>query len=580
MCSWLFCLLVALTFSTIDSSAEVVRTCEPIEFEFCKGIGYNYSGMPNFFNHETQEDARQNYLTFVPLIKYSCSSQLVFFLCSVYVPMCTDKVPFPIGPCRPLCESVRSSCEPTLNSFGFSWPEQMNCTNFPKENSDTEMCMKGPSVESAEAAATPAPPRKGPKRPSSRKPIHAKQSTNQCLQYRYGDRHYVFINSSQRCGQVCDRDVLFSSENKRFAEIWIAVWSVAAFMTSAFTVLLYVMDASRYDNPDRAIVYLCACYCLQSIGYFIRLLLGRETASCHSEGQASVLVHQDLSNSYCTAVFVFIYYFTNAAAMWWVVVTITWFMSRPSQYTAEQVRRRMLALHVAAWLLPALMTAAILIMRAVDAEELTGVCYVGNQNRDTLLAFVILPHIACLCLGAAFLVSGALKNYRHRNRKPYKEMPEDSGSRTWIFAILYFIPACGVLGVNIYEYLNRDSWTLNQSVRSAGPYVECFSFKFFMSVIVGISAGLWTWCSKGSRLPDPAIQKPGAAPPLLVSTPFQHQPIMVQNQYFVPQRMVHQMQQQQQQQHHHTLQSLHHSHHPQHHMQTLQHHHSPPATIL
>ncbi|KAG7261128.1 hypothetical protein CRUP_004316 [Coryphaenoides rupestris] len=52
-----------------------------------------------------------------------------FFLCSVYVPMCTDKVPIPIGPCGSMCLSVKRKCFPVLNEFGFIWPESNDLTN-------------------------------------------------------------------------------------------------------------------------------------------------------------------------------------------------------------------------------------------------------------------------------------------------------------------------------------------------------------------------------------------------------------------------------------------------------------------
>ncbi|OQR71106.1 frizzled-4-like, partial [Tropilaelaps mercedesae] len=495
-------------------------------------------GMPNYFGHEAQEEARQNYMTFSPLIKYGCSSQLVFFLCSVYVPMCTDKVPNAIGPCRPLCESVRSSCEPTLQDFGFSWPDQLNCSSFPLENNGDDMCMEGPAPETAAAPVAP-PPRKSVKRPGGarKSASHWNRHAIQCGRYRHGERAYAFVNATERCGQLCDSDVLFSADNKRFAEIWMAVWSVVCFMTSAFTVLLFVMDRSQFEIPDRAVVYLCLCYCAQSVGYFIRLLLGRGAASCYREGGVAVLVHQGLHSYYCSSVFGFIYYFSNAASMWWVVITISWFMCQPLRYPAHQVRKQIAALHCAAWILPAFMTAAILAMRAVDAEELTGVCFVGNQNRDTLLAFVILPQTACLLTGCAFLVSGAVTLYGTRQSavaavKGYSEWSY-LASRAWIFALLYVIPASCVLGVNIYEYINRDAWTLAQSGPIVKPDVECYIFKMFMSVVVGITAGLWTWCSKAPQMSVEPESKTGA-PPLLVTTPYAHQPVMVQNQYFLP----------------------------------------------
>lgn len=120
------------------------RSCEPIRIEMCRGIGYNVTSMPNFVDHELQQDAELQLQTFAPLIQYGCSTQLKFFLCSVYVPMCTEKVPDNIGPCRPLCESVQKNCSPVLQEFGFPWPPGLECSKFPSENNHEHMCMEGP----------------------------------------------------------------------------------------------------------------------------------------------------------------------------------------------------------------------------------------------------------------------------------------------------------------------------------------------------------------------------------------------------------------------------------------------------
>lgn len=121
-----------------------MRQCEPIRIDNCRGLGYNLTGMPNLVGHELQQDAELQFQTFMPLIQYRCSSQLRFFLCSVYVPMCTEKVPQVIGPCRSLCENVKRRCETVLKEFGFYWPSALNCSLFPANNNQDQMCMKGP----------------------------------------------------------------------------------------------------------------------------------------------------------------------------------------------------------------------------------------------------------------------------------------------------------------------------------------------------------------------------------------------------------------------------------------------------
>lgn len=55
--------------------------------------------------------------------------------------------------------------------------------------------------------------------------------------------------------------------------------------------------------------------------------------------------------------------------------------------------------HMAAWAIPAVKTIVILIMRLVDADDLTGLCYVGNQQQEALIGFVVAPLATYLLLG-------------------------------------------------------------------------------------------------------------------------------------------------------------------------------------
>lgn len=106
--------------------------------------------------------------------------------------------------------------------------------------------------------------------------------------------------------------------------------------------------------------------------------------------------------------------------------------------------------------------------------------------------------------------------------------------RIGVFSVLYTVPAVCVIACNVYEYLSRDQWrkmasvaalkcsggsggtamlhrgslsyrqyhnpintaasecTLEQSI----PSVEIFMLKIFMSLVVGITSGMWIWSSK------------------------------------------------------------------------------------
>lgn len=181
----------------VVSSEPLLRTCEPIRVELCTGFGYNMTGMPNLGGNELQQEAEYYLKTFSPLIQYGCSTHLKLFLCSVYVPMCTEKVSNPIGPCRGLCENVRSRCFPVLQGFGFPWPDTLNCSRFPVENNHEHMCMEGPKDMGIDVTAPV-----GPAVPNFECP----------------PKHFR-KDLAGTCVPLCEGDFMFETNEKKFAEV-------------------------------------------------------------------------------------------------------------------------------------------------------------------------------------------------------------------------------------------------------------------------------------------------------------------------------------------------------------------------
>lgn len=190
----MFLLLLFAFLWGVSISEPSLRTCEPIKIEMCMGLGYNMTGMPNLGGNDMQQEADYNLKSFEPLIQYGCSQNLKLFLCSVYVPMCTEKVANPIGPCRGLCEGVRSRCYPVLQGFGFPWPDALNCSRFPAVNNHEHMCMEGPKDEI-----------------DIRAPVDPAVRKFECgLQHAKGNGD---------CIPGCDSDVLFDDSEKKFTEV-------------------------------------------------------------------------------------------------------------------------------------------------------------------------------------------------------------------------------------------------------------------------------------------------------------------------------------------------------------------------
>lgn len=285
---------------------EAVSACQLVAVDLCRTAGYNYTSMPNLVGHETQADADFTLQTFSPLVQYGCSAQLSFFLCSVYVPMCNEKVAVPIGPCRGLCENVKARCYPVLQGFGFPWPAALDCAKFPAQNDHLHMCMEGPGEVRAAAPAVTLPP-----------------DTTLCSQYARPGM-YLRVNHTGHCLQLCDADVLFTRADKDVTEYWISVLSAVCFVTSMLAVLTFLTDSDsrgcRFPYPDRPLPFLALCYNVVSVGWGVRAVLGREPVACypdpHTHSHTLLLAQEGLGNAHCALVFFLTYFFGNAIAIW------------------------------------------------------------------------------------------------------------------------------------------------------------------------------------------------------------------------------------------------------------------------
>ncbi|XP_060597967.1 frizzled-4-like [Ruditapes philippinarum] len=482
----------------------IVRSCDVIKLDLCKDLGYKVTGMPNVVNNTNVKDAELTLQTFSPLIQYGCSSNLRFFLCSAYLPMCTEKVKTTIGPCRPLCEKVKSKCQPVLIDFGFPWPDALNCSQFPAENNQKHMCMPGPEEVEEEVHAKTRekigyPSSKFNQRQSHTDSTIFKPKKVPCAQYSHPD-HYLYINRTKRCALKCEVNEAFSGKDKYFADIWMSIWAGLCFVSTLFTVLTFIIDSQRFKYPERPIIFLSMCYNFYSIAFIIRLISGRDSIACDnidSHSKVRILIQEGLENTDCAIVFLLLYFFGTASSLWWVVLTLTWFLAAGLKWGHEAIQLHSTFFHLAAWALPAIKTILILVMRDVDADELTGICYVGNQNNKTLIGFAISPLLVYLLVGTSFIIAGIVAMFNIRRRVRSDGVRTDKLEvlmiRIGIFSVLYTVPAMCVIGCLFYEFVNRDSWYLSSD---SSPQIEVFMLKVFMNLVVGITSGMWIWSQK------------------------------------------------------------------------------------
>ncbi|KAF7380829.1 hypothetical protein HZH66_014205 [Vespula vulgaris] len=572
---WWFLLLIFL-----QRMQHVRGACEPIRIEMCRGLGYNVTAMPNLVGHEIQGDADFTLQTFSPLIQYGCSAQLHLFLCSVYAPMCTEKVPSPIGPCRGLCEQVRARCFPVLQGFGFPWPAALNCSKFPPVNNHQHMCMEGPGEP-------------GPANPIQA--VGAGGGPWGCSWYAKSGL-YVFLNRSGRCAAACDADILWSQKDKKATEAWMAAFATVCLISVTIAILSLLKPRKQYtvmSTAEKAITCLAVCHGIVAVGYVIRLAAGRLTVACtpaiplHPQDQVVISQHQQqyltqdgLANPYCAVVFLLLYYFGNAAIVWWVIVCAWWcIVARKWSRTAGNCKEDSFGLQqgfstvgaVAAWGLPAAHTIAVLVTRDVDADELTGSCFVGQQNARSLLVLVLIPQFVYLCLGTTFLLVGitslllprplvtpssvvnALQQQQHQQQQQQLQQQQhpnplirqrDSSkspgeihrrhkillTRVGLFATFYAVTMFCLTSTTFYEWWGRERWLRAPEPSSSPrvpskPLVQFFVLRLVASLGSGIVTAAWIWwpnlMNVWRRLP-PCKQPPHKCHPHGVPVPVVH----------------------------------------------------------
>uniref|UniRef100_A0A674PKY2 Frizzled class receptor 9b n=1 Tax=Takifugu rubripes TaxID=31033 RepID=A0A674PKY2_TAKRU len=456
-------------------------TCEPIVIPMCKGIGYNLTRMPNFMDHDDQMEADIKLNEFAPLVAYGCDVHLRFFLCSLYAPMCTDEVSTSIPACRPMCEQARERCAPIMKKFSYTWPDSLDCSRLPTRNDPNALCMEAPENETRTEGKKgegmlPVPSR--PRQPGT-SGSHPPGTLGSCE----NPDKFQFVEKSQSCAPRCSAavDVYWSKQDKDFAFIWMTVWSILCFISTAFT------------YPERPIIFLSMCYNVYSVAFIIRSVAGAENIACDRENGELYIIQEGLESTGCTIVFLILYYFGMASSIWWVILTLTWFLAAGKKWGHEAIEAHSNYFHMAAWGIPALKTIVILTMRKVAGDELTGLCYVGSMDAGALTGFVLTPLSCYLIIGTSFILTGFVALFHIRKVMKTEgtntEKLEKLMVKIGIYSILYTVPATCVIVCYFYE-------SSDCSLQTSVPTVAVFMLKIFMSLVVGITSGVWVWSSK------------------------------------------------------------------------------------
>ncbi|XP_076869105.1 frizzled-6 [Brachyhypopomus gauderio] len=474
-------------------------TCEPVRVQWCHNMPYNMTFFPNMLEHYDQDIAVSKMKQFMPLANLRCSPDVHLFLCRAFVPQCTEQTRVH-RPCRGQCERVLADCERNMHTFDISWPGELQCDRL-------EPCGSGDG--------SPGPPVKDTVTPKA-SPSSSRDLGFWCpweLRTRPG-RGSSFLGA-QDCAPPCN-NMYFKPHEIEFAKTFIGISSAVCLCATLFTLLTFLIDVKRFRYPERPIIFYAICYSVVSLVYFIGFLLG-DKAACSPPAQTgtNATVVQSSQNKGCTMLFMLLYFFSTAGMVWWVILTITWFLAAGPKWSCEAIEKKAVWFHTAAWGVPGSLTVMLLALNKVEGDGISGVCFVGLYDLAALRWFVLAPQALGVLAGLWLLLAGIVSlnhvrqviQHDERNQEKLKKFM----IRIGVFSGLYLLPLLTLLACYVYEHTLRGVWEKtwirehcqeysipcpNTRVDSSRPDLSLFLLKYLMTLVVGISAVFWVSSKK------------------------------------------------------------------------------------
>eukprot|EP00111_Clytia_hemisphaerica_P006639 TCONS_00019225-protein len=441
-------LTFALTFFLVGTGGARQRErCVPLINDHCKDLGYNATLIPNVkAGIDKLDEAARRISEFSPLFQVNCYENFKFFICNMFLPV---------------CHSINGNPTPVYPCRHVCEEARKGCEPLMKKYSFT-----WPDVLNCEFLASNTKQNALCGSPPPSKPTRKTPQTE------------VVPTAPPAWVKVVEQ----------FPKV----------------------DHKRFKYPERPIIFLSFCYNLYSIGYLIRVFGNYENIVCENSPQGQHALIDGMSSTSCAIVFFLLYFFGMASALWWVVLSVTWFLAAALKWGHEAIEKYSSLFHAVAWTVPTIQTIIALVTRKVDTDMLAGVCYIGATNSENLLMFVALPLLIYLLIGTLFLIMGfvaLIKIRKELQRERNTNKLERLIIRIGIFSVLYSVPASIVVGCFIHEY-NRLKRTeqVSQDMLSClkdpncekdlKPRTEIFYLRYFMLLVVGVTSGVWIWTSK------------------------------------------------------------------------------------
>ncbi|XP_058445433.1 frizzled-3 [Malaya genurostris] len=529
-----------LSVLVIDSVRAVEELkCELITVSACQNLVYNMtvasapmtvtngsgnsssSGEPGKMDIvRTQRDAELLITSLRPVLDSGCSKQALFLFCSSLFPLCSANAPRPVQPCRSLCEQVRKDCFSDA-VFSKLWPAYLDCRTLPQPENHG-LCMQVPpeasgSVEKKNltihqsVAAIPVKPwsifnlpqlQHGALVPSSfiepgatRAPHHAIPTPISCPT----NYSHEYDQCVPKCGSSID--AMYSSQQKEIIEFWTLILSAGCFIFTLMSLVTFWTKATKFEYPDRPLLFMTLCYNLMGLCYLERTIL-------HNPRKELIDLLECNITSQCLAYYIIKNYLLISATTWWLIFGVCWYLSTAKQWSCEALEKKSGLFHVMAWVVPFTSPIGALLRGNIQKFELTNFC--------TAKGFTEIPALILLIVGAILIFLALVALKRLKSTWNQSETLAKVFTRVLLFAIVYLMPALSAVICTFFERIENPV----EPCHSDGicPAPEKFSLlptllKLILTLVGGSATGIWLWSkhstdlNKKSSLPGSSSSK-------------------------------------------------------------------------
>ena len=310
-----------------------------------------------------------------------------------------------------------------LHICSYDWPDSFDCSKLPIGTGD-DLCLgrnsSSPSSKAIERYKTstqiPGIPDQYDKMMDFICPAQLKSPKDKDYKLRVGEVQV------EDCGAPC-YNTFFKREDVVAINTWAGVCAIICMIPCLFTILTYLIDPPRFPFPQLSIIFMSFCYLMVTIGYVIGFASGDKVACGEAFNATDInvnnvkterLIRQGTIDDWrCQVIAMFLYFFDAAGSLWWVMLTVGWFLEAGLKWGSEAIEGSYL--HAIVWTIAAIQMVLVVVLKKIEGDILSGVCFVGLWDSHSLLVFVVVPKALCLGIGITFLVMGVVSHIQVRS---------------------------------------------------------------------------------------------------------------------------------------------------------------------